>query len=324
MFIETHAMYLRIDQYILDKFVFLSTTRGIKLGLFEPMQRTCDFAEMWYFDAPATFGDTHPKNTNNKVHMLEEAANLAAAGSPYPTEPDVASNCDNWFQGFSGDNCHSIATAALISEANLLAYNPNLARNCNDIKDQWGYCIHITGSTPIIPTVPQGQTTTFKTTTTPKPQPQTTTPKPQPQTTTQTPPPANTYPPVKPESLPPQNGQKTQCVALTPGKTQPWTVVNDDLQSGVDAACTQIMGGDSKWLEKGNAYTGTTKIFGQVVFYQLKIWLGGFSVPRDTCVQQLRAAVNGCHFDNGATYGGCAYTEDGNLQACFFPSIGLS
>ncbi|KAF3912365.1 hypothetical protein AA313_de0207562 [Arthrobotrys entomopaga] len=197
--------------------------------------------------------------------------------------------------------------AAVISEADFLSYNPALARGCNNVKDRWGYCVHITGPTPIIPTV---QTTTLRTITTSKP------------SSSSSPTPYRLGPSHS-DQFPPKSGQATQCVPEPAGKPRPWTVVNGDLKRGINAACDQMIGSGSKWLEKGYRYTGVAKVLEQVVYYELEIWLGGFSVPRDTCVKQLRAAVDTCHFGNGATYGGCAYTDDGNLQACFFPSLGF-
>ncbi|KAF3904641.1 hypothetical protein ABW21_db0206194 [Orbilia brochopaga] len=57
-------------------------------------------------------------------------------------EPDVLPYCDGWIIGYEDDDCNSLAIAADISVADLLLYNPALARECKDVKYHWSYCIH--------------------------------------------------------------------------------------------------------------------------------------------------------------------------------------
>ncbi|KAK6346809.1 hypothetical protein TWF696_006917 [Orbilia brochopaga] len=220
-----------------------------------------------------------------------------APASPNPREPDMALNCNNWIQGFSGDNCHSLAAAANIPESSLTSFNPALARNCDDVKDGWEYCISIAGSAPAIPTNVG-----------PKPTP---TPF--------------VRGPALPEQFPPKKGQKTQCIRQTTAEWPPFTVLGADLNNAIRGACAKILPGGSKFLDKGNAYGATAKLSTQLVYFNLKIWQGGFTVQQDLCVKHLQSVLSSCHFGDPkptGTFGGCAYTEDGNFQACVFPSIG--
>ncbi|KAJ6264677.1 hypothetical protein Dda_0826 [Drechslerella dactyloides] len=236
----------------------------------------------------------------------------STGGSQWPTESDTASNCNNWIQGFSGDNCNSLAAAARIPLALLLAYNPALAKNCNAVKDSWGYCVSISDSVAEIPTVTGGSPPAAATT-----KPAATTPAPEPSSFVRG--------PALPEQFPPKKGQLTQCIKQTTSEWPPFTVLGADLNKGIEQACTQILPGGSKFLAPGNAYVGTVKLFTQLVYFDLKIWLGGFPVPHAMCVTQMKAAIDACHFGDPkptGTFGGCSYTDDGNLQACVFPSVG--
>ncbi|KAF3917624.1 hypothetical protein AA313_de0206227 [Arthrobotrys entomopaga] len=196
-----------------------------------------------------------------------------------------------------------------IPKETLVSYNPDLWK-CDAVYDGWGYCVQISGTTPLIIGGGMGggnfHPTTMATSVKPAPTP------------------VNTVlQPAKPEEFPPKRGQAYQCVPEALGK-RAFTAIGSDLTNGVEQACNQIIsGGDSKWLAKGNAYVGTAKVFSSKVFYEIKIWQGGFSFPRDLCVKQLNAAINQCHFQNGVTFGGCSYSEDGNVQACFFPSLNV-
>ncbi|KAF3913003.1 hypothetical protein ABW21_db0201157 [Orbilia brochopaga] len=58
------------------------------------------------------------------------------------TEPDIAPNCDRWCEAFNAFNCDFIAAMFGIKKEDFLAWNPNLARDCLDLKTGWGLCIH--------------------------------------------------------------------------------------------------------------------------------------------------------------------------------------
>ncbi|KAF3919924.1 hypothetical protein AA313_de0201895 [Arthrobotrys entomopaga] len=225
----------------------------------------------------------------------------------WPTEPDTPTNCIDWIEGFSGDDCVSLASAAGLSDS-----NPALARDCSGVKDSWGYCKAISGSAPVIPTVSITTTTTAAaaaatTTTTTTTRAPNTTPSPQSfvYQTTQFPPSAGVL----------------QCIAPSSQNPNPVAVWNEwNFPIAVQHACQQLVG-SSKFLAVGNAYTTTlvADTRGFVARYALQIKLGGFSVTQDLCIQQL-STLSQCKGTNpSTTYGGCAYTSDGNFQACIFP-----
>ncbi|KAK6523245.1 hypothetical protein TWF694_006135 [Orbilia ellipsospora] len=259
---------------------------------------------------------------------------------PDDTDPNEAPDCDLWYiADADGSTCYSISQNSGVSLSVIFKLNPALKANCFDVTAGRGYCIHASGSgstdtttkstitttTTTVPTTTQRPvtTTTIKPTTTTTTKVTTTT------TTTNTDP----DPTFVPDQFPPKKGQLAQCVPDFPNDTfpnghlQPYMIWGDDLTKGVQDACAKIIPGGSKWLEKGNAYTVSVPIMGRTMYFHMKIWLGGFSVPVDSCVKQINSVFSHCSIGTpwgsegfGGTLGGCGYSDDLNLQACFFPT----
>ncbi|KAF3908276.1 hypothetical protein AA313_de0205502 [Arthrobotrys entomopaga] len=230
-----------------------------------------------------------------------------------------------------------------VSVATLFQLNPSISRKCFSLPIGWSYCIHIPGqdaspsSTTTTPTPdtpdPTTTTTTTAMITTQKPtttRATTTTTTARTTTTSSVP----VHPPPVPDQFPPKQGKTTQCVRafssgnFPDGSIQPYVLWGDELTQGIQQACAKLIPGQSKWLEKGNPYTVSVPIYGRTMYFHMKIWLGGFPVPVDTCVSQVNAIFENCYSDTnprssgriGGSVGGCSYTDDLNLQVCFFPT----
>ncbi|KAF3919870.1 hypothetical protein ABW21_db0201594 [Orbilia brochopaga] len=129
-----------------------------------------------------------------------------------------------------------------------------------------------------------------------------------------------------PDQFPPRANEPFQCIRAISGQpTPPSTISGHELEGAIKDACAQILPGGAKWLEKGQAYAASVLIpdnwTKNPVTFEVKIWKGGFLVPTEVCVKQLRDLYFNCYWARMAssTYGGCSYSNDLNLQTCIFP-----
>jgi LysM repeat protein len=82
---------------------------------------------------PSTTTTTHPTTTT--------AGN--GVTTPTPIEPGMVTNCNKFHYVVSGDQCGTIATAAGITLANFIAWNPMVGSTCSDLWLSAYVCIGI-------------------------------------------------------------------------------------------------------------------------------------------------------------------------------------
>ncbi|EPS35643.1 hypothetical protein H072_10908 [Dactylellina haptotyla CBS 200.50] len=233
--------------------------------------------------------------------------------TPVPVQADQVDTCTGWKKVQDSDTCDSILKEFAsngLTNGELTQWNPALKSDCSGLFPNYYVCISIIpGTGPKITTTTAKPTTTAVTTTV-----VTTTTK-----STTTPPPPPPVPTFTPQQFPPIKGKAVQCVTATPGKpAPPSNYAGNTLARALKEACAQMLPSGSKYLEKGLPYGGVAAEGGKNVNFYMKIWLGGFPVTNELCVEHMMNISNGCN-TNGRTFGGCAYSSDLNFQACIFP-----
>ncbi|KAJ6263641.1 hypothetical protein Dda_2209 [Drechslerella dactyloides] len=174
---------------------------------------------------------------------------------------------------------HQIAITGILR----ILMNPALKTDCFGANPGWGYCTHVpdaagtttttTSFSSIVSTTTTQKPTTTSTTTkltTVTTTTKTTTTITKATTTTTTSKTTTTSalpdPTFLPDQFPPKKGQAAQCVPEFPddrfpnGNLQPYMIWGDELTEGVQQACTKLLPGGSKWLEKGDPYTVTVPV----------------------------------------------------------------
>ncbi|KAK6344347.1 hypothetical protein TWF696_007986 [Orbilia brochopaga] len=285
------------------------------------------------------------------------ASQAATPDKPDQTEPNEAPNCDYWYIAEAAEEtCFTIARDTGLSLVLLFEWNPALKDDCFSVKPGWGYCINASEAPPrpttsavsTTTTTTTSATTSNKTTATSTTTPAktttstttsnkittttttlikittTTTTSTTKSTTTLSTTTGVVWATFTPEKFPPKSGESSQCAEKVTGQGQlAYAALGGKLNHAVAQACAKIVPGAAKWLEKGNAYYSPVTVDNQTIKFYVKIWLGGFEVPRDLCLKQMTALVKECAYGNPAawTYGGCSYSDDLNLQACIFPTV---
>lgn len=65
-----------------------------------------------------------------------------------PTQPQTASNCNQWYTVKAGDSCYSVETDFKISHADFLKWNPSVSEDCvTNFWTKYSYCVGIGDTT---------------------------------------------------------------------------------------------------------------------------------------------------------------------------------
>ncbi|KAF3936092.1 hypothetical protein ABW20_dc0107690 [Dactylellina cionopaga] len=239
-------------------------------------------------------------------------AGASGTATPSPIQPGVVNNCAGWTYVQPTDTCATIVTkygSTGLTFEKLVEWNSALLSDCSGLLPGYFICVQL-AATPTTSKISTKVSTTSisKISTTPN-------------ITTKSPPPPPPVPTFTPEQFSPKKGQSIRCVTATPGKpAPPSNYAGPGLARAIREACGKILPGGSKFLEKGLPYSTTASQGGNEDGFYLKIWLGGFKVPNDLCIQHMTAILQGCRSGEPArTFGGCSYSSDLNFQACIFP-----
>lgn len=94
-----------------------------------------------------------PTPTSSTASSTTSSSGTSKPTPPAPTHSGQPDNCNEWAVVEDGDNCDTMATAAGISRAQFLAWNPAVSSDC--VQNFWlgyAYCVAVSGSTTTPPT----------------------------------------------------------------------------------------------------------------------------------------------------------------------------